>query len=360
MTDLHAPAPPVLSGDYTTARSAFLTAAEQAGASVSSTVHPRTGPAGEELALDVATLGPGDAAHRVLVVSATHGVEGFCGSALQTHWLNHFLGEQPDDVCVVMLHALNPYGFAWVRRVNEDNIDLNRNFLNWDEPAPKNPGYDELADLLVPQEWSESEQERTLLALMDHLNNVGFEKLQADVSQGQYDHPLGVFYGGSGKAWSNEQVSRVWVEELNGAERVTVIDLHTGLGPSGHGELISHELTGSPGYSRAEAMWGQVHSMVDGDSVSVPLVGDWLAMTEEWSGATEVVACALEFGTVDPITVLQALRADAWLHGYGDPLGPTAEEVRAQVRAAFADDDPAWIATCWNRFAGVISAALRT
>ncbi len=360
MTDTHAPAPLRLAADYTTARSAFLAAAQLAGATVTSTTHPQLGPTGEELALDIATLGPANAKRRVLVVSATHGVEGFCGSALQTHWLNHFLEERPNDVRVVMLHALNPYGFAWVRRVNEDNIDLNRNFLDWDDPVPLNPGYDELADLLVPHEWSASEQERTLVALMDHLSKVGFEQLQADVSQGQYKHPLGVFYGGSGRAWSNEQMSRVWTEELSGAERVTVIDLHTGLGPSGHGELISHEKTGSPGYKRAEVVWGQVHSMVDGDSVSAPLAGDWLAMTEKWSGENEVVACALEFGTVDPITVLQALRADAWLHGYGDPLGPSASEVRDEVREAFADDDPAWIAACWDRFALVFSAALQT
>ena len=65
-----------------------------------------------------------------------------------------------------------------------------------------------------------------------------------------------------------------------------------------------------------------------------------------------------KFGTVDPITVLQALRADAWLHGFGDPRGADSPAVRAQVRAAFADDDPAWLAAVWTRFAEVMGRAL--
>ena len=72
---------------------------------------------------------------------------------------------------------------------------------------------------------------------------------------------------------------------------------------------------------------------------------------------------ALEFGTVDSISVLQALRADAWLHFHGDPTAAEAAATRAQVRAAFADDDPAWIYTVRTRFDEVLSrtfAALST
>ena len=62
---------------------------------------------------------------------------------------------------LVFVHALNPYGFSWVRRVNEDNVDLNRNFPDWSQPLPTNDGYAELADILVPTEWTPEVQERT-------------------------------------------------------------------------------------------------------------------------------------------------------------------------------------------------------
>ncbi len=155
------PAVAPLSVTYADARAAFLSAASAASGRTSTTVHPSTGPDGEELAVDVVELGPSDAADVVMVVSATHGVEGYCGSALQRHWLEHHASERPADTRMVMIHALNPFGFAWVRRVNEDNVDLNRNFIDWSAAPPENPGYGEIADLLVPSEWNEAEHART-------------------------------------------------------------------------------------------------------------------------------------------------------------------------------------------------------
>ncbi|MEP6300168.1 MAG: DUF2817 domain-containing protein, partial [Ilumatobacter sp.] len=88
------------------------------------------------------------------------------------------------------------------------------------------------------------------------------------------------------------------------------------------------------------------------------LSGDWLAAVDGLLPGVEVTSAALEYGTVDVITVLQALRADAWLHAHGDPTGPGAGAIRAQVRAAFADDDPAWLDVVVDRFAQVSDAAL--
>jgi hypothetical protein len=351
--------PASLAPDYATARAGFLVAAEAAGAAITSIVHPMRGLDGDELAIDLADLGPRDAAGIVFVVSGTHGAEGFAGSALQTHWLEHDAGDRPAGVRVVMMHAHNPYGFAWTRRVNEDNVDLNRNYIDWSRPAPANPEYADIADLLVPDDWSAATQERTTGALLEYAMQVGMDAMQANVSGGQYTHPTGVFYGGSGPTWSHDRMHEVCRDVLAGADRVAIIDLHTGLGEWGHGELIGHHATSHPGHRRAVEWWGDVRSMVDGDSVSADVVGDWLARVDEWLAPAEVTAAALEYGTVDTISVLQALRGDAWLHAHGDPTGPDGPTVRAAVRAAFADDDPAWIATLWPRFAEVFGAALR-
>jgi hypothetical protein len=348
-----------LTATYDESRRRFLDAAREAGADVESHAHPSTGMAEEELALDVATLGPIDAPATLLIVSGTHGVEGFTGSALQHHWLDRHAAERPADVRVVLLHAFNPYGFAWVRRVNEDNVDLNRNFVDWSQPPPANEDYGGIAQLLVPESWDDDTQQSTTMALLAYAEEHGFPRLQAVVSGGQYSHPTGVFYGGSGPAWSHRWLVEHLRSIVGTASRVGIVDLHTGLGPWGHGELISHVARDHANYERGTDWWGDVRSMVDGESVSAELSGDWLAAADDLLADVEVTSAALEFGTVDTVSVLQALRADAVLHATGDPLGERGDAVRAQVRAAFADDDPAWFDAVATRFDDVIGSALR-
>lgn len=341
---------PELLATYSEARVAFLRAAADAGARVEHHVHPRTGPDGEELAIDVAELGPVDATRVAIVVSGTHGVEGYCGSALQTHWLEHCAAERPDDTAVVLVHALNPFGFAWVRRVNEDNVDLNRNFVDWDAPLPANEGYELLAPYMVPEDWSPESQEQTSTKLFELGDQMGFDAFAASVSGGQFRHPQGIFYGGTAPVWSNRWLWDWAGRRLADVRHAAIIDVHTGLGPWGHGELISSERAGTPAYERSTAWWDEITSMMEGDSVSARLEGDWLAVSSQFSPTTEVTAIAIEYGVIDSISVAQALRADAWLHAFGDPEGPEAAAIRATTRAAFADDDPAWMAAVWPRF----------
>ena len=346
-----------LTATYEASRRRFLDAAARADAVVVEFAHPMRGIDDEELAIDVASIGSVEAESMLMIVSGTHGVEGFTGSALQHHWIEHHAAARPASLRVVLVHALNPYGFAWVRRVNEDNVDLNRNFIDWSQPPPANEDYGALAQLLVPDGWDEDTQQRTTLQLLAYAEEVGFPRLQEVVSGGQYTHPTGVFYGGAEPVWSHRWLVEHLGELVGTATRMGLVDLHTGLGPWGHGELISHEGRDSPGYQRGTAWWGDVRSMLDGESVSANLSGDWLGTVEALVPEVEVTAAALEFGTVDTVTVLQSLRADAFLHAHGDPRGPDAAAVRAQVRAAFADDDPAWFAKVSARFDEVVEAA---
>src|SRR5690606_4607864 len=131
------------SASYRQARSRFLEASRAIGASTREIINPATGPAGETLATDLLRIGPANAERVLLTISATHGVEGYCGSGVQTGWLESGLWrEVPAGIAQVIVHAINPYGFAWDRRVTEDNVDLNRNFVDFAEPLPVNQGYE--------------------------------------------------------------------------------------------------------------------------------------------------------------------------------------------------------------------------
>ena len=147
------------SADYQAARASFCAEAAQAGGALARYENPNRGPDGGDLSTDVAWFGPRDAPKVLVMVSGTHGAEGFCGSGAQVDWLRR--GEQttlPADLGVLMIHAINPYGFAWLRRVTEENIDLNRNWIDFSQPAPENPGYDELAAAAVPEQWTPESQ----------------------------------------------------------------------------------------------------------------------------------------------------------------------------------------------------------
>jgi len=117
--------------DYAASRLAFLQLSSARGAKTACFTHPERGPSGELLATDVARFGPEDAESLLIVSSGTHGIEALCAAGIQAALLK--LGMQaklPGGVALLFVHALNPYGFAYLRRTNEDNVDLNRNFLD--------------------------------------------------------------------------------------------------------------------------------------------------------------------------------------------------------------------------------------
>ena len=143
------------SSSYQAARRKFLGAAHGAAAGIESIPHPHVGPDGEPLFVDVGFIGSREAARILVVISGTHGVEGFAGSGIQTGLLLEGIASRlPPGVSLLMLHSLNPFGMSHLRRVTEDNIDLNRNFRNHAAPYPRNLAYERLADVIAPQSLS--------------------------------------------------------------------------------------------------------------------------------------------------------------------------------------------------------------
>lgn len=244
--------------DYRSAREAFLTAARGAGARLIS--HPlpdHRGPAGEPLAIDAAALGPAEPESLLLLISGTHGVEGLAGSGCQVGvLLDELHGALPAGCGLLLIHALNPHGFAWLRRGNEDNVDLNRNGLDFRGPLPQNPAYDALHAALLPGDWDGPERQRADTLLESFIREEGMAAYQAALQRGQYTHPTGLFYGGSRPSWSLSTLGRILSTTLGPAcRRLAVIDLHTGLGPWGYGELIGSGSTGTD-WERLQRWYG--------------------------------------------------------------------------------------------------------
>lgn len=334
-------------GSYARARVQFLEAAATAGLALSAQVHPLAGREGETLALDVARDGAQDADKLLIVSSGCHGVEGFCGSGVQVFALHDQAWRdkaRAQGVAVLYLHALNPYGFSHLRRATHENVDLNRNFPDFSGPLPVNTAYREIAHLLIPPTWPPDAANQ---AAVDHLIATwGEPALQAAITRGQHEFPQGLYFGGTAPTWSHRALRQVLRTHGRQAARIAWIDLHTGLGPSGHGERI-HAGSGAAALERARRWWGgggatPVTSLHDGSSSSAFLTGQmWSAIDGECPQA-EVTGIALEFGTLPVWDVLQALRAEQWLQLHPEAPSALADAIRAQMRAAFYTDTDAW------------------
>ncbi|RQP26370.1 M14 family metallopeptidase [Piscinibacter terrae] len=332
------------SQSYQEARTKFLAAAEAASLDVEPHVHPMLGRDGEALAMDVVLEGPRDAESLLVISSGCHGVEGFCGSAVQTALLGDAAWRREAAECgvaVLYIHALNPHGFSWWRRVTQENVDLNRNFCDFSQPLPLNPGYDEIAGILVPPTWPPSDyiNAKTMRLLQER----GLDALQEAVSSGQYEHPEGLFYGGRNPTWSNQTLRHVLQDHAQTCRRLGWIDLHTGLGPLGHGERIFACRDDAPALTRARAWWGRdLTSIYDGSSTSAKLKGlMWAAAYEECPQA-EYTGVVLEFGTWPLLDVVNALRGDQWLENHPEAPEPLRAVIKKTIRDAFYVDTDEW------------------
>ena len=336
------------SSSYAKARVKFLEAAATAGLQIESHTHPLNGKDGEALAMDVARDGPRNASKLLIVSSACHGVEGYCGSGVQVHALHdaEWLAKaRAQGVAVLYVHALNPYGFSHIRRVTHENVDLNRNFHDFSKPLPVNLAYRELSDVLVPPEWPPNTQ--TEAALASFIQQKGMPAFQAAFSAGQHEFPNGMFYGGSAPTWSNTTLRKVLRDHGNPAQEIAWIDLHTGLGPSGLGERIFACADDAAALKRARAWWGSdgatpVTSIYDGSSSSALLTGlMWMALNQECPNARHT-GIAMEYGTVSVMDIAFALRAEHWLNNHPQAPAAVAVPIKQQLMDAFYIDTDSW------------------
>ncbi|MGI9385706.1 MAG: M14 family metallopeptidase [Methyloligellaceae bacterium] len=346
--------------DYADARARFLSAADAASAAVATYDHPLRGPGGECLATDIAWLGRGDASAALILSSATHGVEGFCGSGCQVTAMHAGLHRSlPPGMALVLVHAHNPHGFAHLRRVTEDNVDLNRNFADFSAPLPNNPDYAEVHPWLTPADWEGAGRAAADAAIAGYRQTRGAEAFQAAVTRGQHEFPNGLFYGGQAPTWSRRTIERLCTERLAGLKRVALIDFHTGLGPRGHGEIISGEGLDGGNYRRAQDWFGaEAKCPEKGESVSAAIANTVEKGYSEALPQAEVTAFALEYGTIALDDVFTALRADHWLHLHGEVASATGREIKAMMRDAFHGDDAAWQSAVWGRAEDVIGRAI--
>ena len=149
----------------------------------------------------------------------------------------------------MLVHAVNPHGMANFRRFNENNVDLNRNAVpeeSWDELLGRDPnaaGYEDFDGTVF--------NPRRVPTALDAYINVwfraaygiaanGYVTLKRAMVAGQYHNPRGIFYGGEQLQASHRLLRDFLVQNgfTKTRGKVTWVDVHTGLGPSGVDTLL--------------------------------------------------------------------------------------------------------------------------
>ena len=309
------------------------------------------GPVAEELAIDVAVIGSLESGKAIMSSSGVHGVEGYPGSAIQLSIMDKLAKAPPfDDHAVILIHAVNPYGMAWWRRFNENNVDLNRNFLRLDEQYSGVPeGYEKVKDFINPKTVpKKNEYSYNIRALMLMLK-YGFSNLKQAVAEGQYQYPTAIQYGGS-KLEKGPSMLIKWLStNLVSINKLFAIDHHTGLGPSGHDTLLLPLELRDNDKGKFEKMQklfpGHIELLDAKSGVGYEIKGDihqglvnrfpnisWTYLTQE-------------FGTFKPTKVIRASRDENRWTQWGNHIDEASAKnhwTRYNLLRIFNPDDDIW------------------
>jgi hypothetical protein len=307
------------------------------------------GPDGGTLALDFAIFGARRPTHVLVLSSGTHGVEGYTGSAVQHHVLTEVLPRLrlADGTAIVLQHANNPYGFAWGRRVNESNVDFNRNFLQHFDPTLCDADYERLHDVLNPPDLDPAAEAQRWASVEAFVAEHGVRRWQQAAMGGQYRYPKGMQYGGARQEQGTRHLLALVGEHLAQARTVLWLDFHTGLGAFGDCELVTGAMPDSACYRLSTEVWpGWIKSATSGESVSTPLNG----LLDRGIEPALPAGCRFafgfpEYGTYEPMRMTRAIRADNWLYAHGNPtdLGdPLTRSIRDEILEVFRPASPDW------------------
>ncbi|KDO30296.1 hypothetical protein SPRG_22156 [Saprolegnia parasitica CBS 223.65] len=338
--------------DYMEARMRFRYAATHAGAELHAIPYPVDDAAYADLSIDVAIL-RGSSSHLVLHLSGTHGVEGFAGSAIQSAFLANLTALSDDEnnrPTILLVHGVNPYGFAALRRVNEHNVDLNRNYLSATAFAAKRAadpnahGYADLEPALNPRE-------PVLFPFLFYprmlqiIATMGYTAAKRAVVSGNYHFPHGLSYGGQ-HIEPSHTLLRTFVAahiDLEAITHAVLLDVHTGLGPCGADTLAvgSRVLKDVPSVTTTlfpDYVAPDGNAAFSGyDAMS----GTAVAGYETWFPPTaRTVTVMQEMGTVQSLAVLAALRAENAATQHDAANRKVAAEALRDV--FYLRDDPQW------------------
>ncbi|NWG35750.1 MAG: DUF2817 domain-containing protein [Chloroflexi bacterium] len=309
----------------------------------------------------------------VVISTALHGIEGYVGSAMLKLFMDEFVPRlDPARTGLLLIHAINPWGMKHRRRYNENNADLNRNFL-WDEtfdPAV-NPDYDALFSLLNPQRplsnlWLSDAA--FILRLLWQIARLGILRIRLGMLSGQYRHPRGVQFGGTDTQESTRVVRGLFRQALEEYRQVIHLDMHTGYGPRYQMSMVNstrEPASGSELMRRFDYPLIVAATPSEFYTVTGDITEHIYRLRDEEYPSKKLFATCFEFGTFGAslaaqIRSMRVTILENRLFQFGAKSGALRQAVCREYEELFFPSEEKWrrkaLSDCRRAFEGILAA----
>jgi len=310
----------------------------------------------QDLTIDWIGSGAGETNQKILMMTtAEHGIEGYVGSAMLQRFIEKFLPRlEPRTTGLLLVHALNPWGMKHHRRVNPNNVDLNRNFL-YDPSFDKtsNPDYDRLLNLIHADRPLKNLGFSNLsyyLKLAQKVLQMGWPAFKSAFLLGHYRHANGLFYGGEAYQEETRVMIDLFRQSFSQYGQVLHLDMHTGYGPryqmsivnSVHEKRTSRDFVAKFNYPLVVATNPQEFYAIQGDMIDY--------VYELWANefpGKKLYATSFEFGTYGDglkgkVAMQRAMSFENRLYWHGTGNDKLAAKVKLDFEELFNPAAQEW------------------
>ena len=250
----------------------------------------------------------GDKTNLIVLTTGVHGMEGYIGATmLDVFFQDVYPTLDPADTGVLVVANVNPYGMKYFRRYNENNVDLNRNFiLDWDSfNLASNTEYPKVDTFLGPTGkignglWHEV---GFYLSLAKTAVTEGADTVSDALLTGQYEYPQGVYYGGNGDEASTVYLKDVFNQCLDSDyENIVHIDIHSGYGPR-YNMVIFNSVYETMNEKESQEAFGYDYVIAYDSESFYATTGDttdfFYRLAEQKQAEAELYSTCFEFGTI--------------------------------------------------------------
>ena len=320
----------------------------------------------------------GEKTNLVVLTTGVHGMEGYIGSVmLDVFFEEVYPALDRENTGVLVVANVNPYGMKYYRRYNENNVDLNRNFiLDWESfDLASNQEYPKVDTFLGPTGkignalWHEV---GFYLNLAKTAITDGADTVSDALLTGQYEYPQGVYYGGTGDEASTVYLKNVFSQCLDSDyENIVHLDIHSGYGPR-YNMVIFNSVFETMTEAETQQAFGYDYIIAHDSESFYATTGDttdfFYRLAQQKQTETELFSTCFEFGTIgdaffDTILSLKYTVDENRNHWYPTDNATAAQVVHENYMELYYPTETAWrektVADFKEATMGVLSAKLK-